>query len=136
MKTLELNKNSSHYKLANLAHWDDYYYEKDLCSYMKFVLGGFFVLIFYILLFFAISYCTIDLLLAIGFSITYGRIIFGDVAVIVSIILSVLGFSVALIWLVENLKMSNKPKIFKQGFVYNSYKSLSQKYCMKIEFKE
>ena len=146
MKTLNFNKNSIHFRLANMYDDFDCNDDHDLCSYTKYVLCGF--VLSMIILFFGtiVWYILVSTVLGIIFSLAYGVLLFnqagflGAVVIAFLLFLSLVTFGKYIYRKYRNSKNKNNKELGlppkPDGFLVNAYKGWKEKYCVRVTFGE
>lgn len=140
MKTLTVNRNSWHYKLAKLGG-RDVYYETDICSYTRRVMFGVVLAILATAAGIGAIYLLVDIVLGLGFSIWYGVWLMNAPGEIALMVVAILSFSAGVIFSIEKVSQAWRRHKRNQydrepGFVGQAYQSWKHKYCTKIEFRD
>lgn len=135
---LTFDSKSLHYKLALLGGLSEYDDDSNICEYTRHVMFGMVIVLLIGLLIAFMGTILANMLFAIGFSLTYGMLIFSEAA-IAGFIVSTIGAIWFGIWKLHDAadeyrrNTRHEPKK-PDGFVKHAYKSWKEKYCVKIEF--
>ncbi len=140
MKTLTLNKNSWHYRLASTYppcdHWA---IARDICGYTRQVIRGMITCMFLTPILAYIVLCLILPPIAIFVpDFVLPTLVNPFTAGAIFYVVFALGYTAYLI-ATAYVKLSSKgglQKAIHTGFIYNSYKSFKDKTCFKIDFKD
>ena len=146
MKTLNFNKNSIHFRLANMYDDFDCNDDHDLCSYTKYVLCGFVLSLMVLALGIGAWHLLVSTVLAVVFSIMYGTLIY-DVSALVggtfisfALFFTIHDFSSNYL---DERRCARKKKVRElglppkpDGFLVNAFKSWKEKYCVRVTFGE
>lgn len=152
MKSLSVNKNSWHYKLAKQGGYISAYDElSDICSYSRKVLMSALLHLFLVVLGIGVtaflSVVIVDTLFSIGFSLYYGAYIFtaaGEAGTAVSCMV-IMGYGVYLScnridnWFKRRRDIAYENRFNPKqpdGFLKTLYKSYKEKYCVRIQFED
>jgi len=142
MKTLVLNKNSWHYRIASqVSSYDCDGDDHNICAYTKDVMIGLFILSIVGILIGMIGFVAWHIIFGIIFSIMYGVWMFSAFAEATMVMLSIFGFGYSVKRGIERLnewKWSKTNPAYERpdNFITNAYRSLKGKYCVPIIFRE
>lgn len=146
MKTLTFNKNSIHFRLANMYDDFDCNDDHDICSYSRFVIAGFVVSVMALGGITFMWYLLVNAVLGIIFSLLYGVFLFNEAgfagaAVITFILLlSLVTFGNYSYRKYKNNKTKHNKELgllpTPDSFLVNAFKSWKEKYCVRVTFGE
>jgi hypothetical protein len=142
MKTLVLNKNSWHYRIASqMGSYDCYGDNHNICAYTKDVIIGLFLLFIIGILIGMLGFVVWHIIFGIIFSIMCGAWMFSAFAEATMVMLLILSFGYSINRGIERFnkwKWSKTNPAYKRpdNFITNAYKSLKGKYCVPITFQE
>ena len=146
MKTLNFNKKSIHYRLANITGEFDVDEEHDICSYSRHVMAGFAASMLVLALGIFAWYLLVSTVLGIIFSLIYGTMLFdlagavglGLITGCLVLLLMAFGKSRFMDYKRAKAKMNRELGIplKPDSFLANAYKGWKEKYCVRVTFEQ
>lgn len=141
MKSIVLDKNSSHYWLARKAGFQLNPYEEynnhDICTYTKYVLGGLLVVLILLAGFAVVSAAVIHMIMGFAFSIYFGTFLMTEIGVVGLLTSGVLALLFVVVYAknrYDNYKWNKTYKKSEPGFISIAYRSWKDKFCTRITF--
>lgn len=141
MIALKFNKNSWHYKLADMGGYDSSS-SRDICTYTRRILLGAMLFAFVSCIGLFLTYVIINMLFAVGFSLWYGMWIISDIG-FAGWLLTFIGaaafgivrtFEAIGRWRAKRREEKYNREPEPDGYVLSAYKGWKDKYCAKLEF--
>ena len=146
MKTLNFNKDSIHYRLANISGDFSQLDDHDLCSYTRYVMAGFLISMLILFLGVVAWHLLVSAVLGVIFSLVYGMLIFTHSGVVGSFIILFFTTFFGILYILQyrkdrkrakakmNRELGVPPK--PDSFLVNAYKGWKEKYCVRVTFGE
>lgn len=139
MKTLELKTGTWHYFLAEIGGHN--LSETDICYYTRSVILGALLVSVFVFIALLMWQVTVHTVLGAIFSVIYGTYMFtpaGEAGLIIFGIISAIVFVYLLSLVLVALKDRAKNKVIgkQDNFLYHSYRSWKDKYCMRVVIKD
>lgn len=139
MKTLELKTNTWHYFLAEIGGRN--LSETDICYYTRSVILGALLMSVFVFIALLMWHVTVHTVLGAIFGVIYGTYMFtpaGEAGLIIFGIISVfvLMYLLSLGMVALQDRMKNTVINKQDNFLYHSYRSWKDKYCMRVVIKD
>lgn len=138
MKSLTFVKTSWHFLLVSkFTSYNTKFDEDDLCTYVKYVLYGFFNFISLAGFIIFSASIVIHTLICLGISAFYGVWVMTPLEIMLLTMIICYAVGMSLHRAMRGIMNEYKPsiKLPKDSFIKNAYKSHKEKFCVKVDFK-
>lgn len=137
MKSLEINTNSWHYKLATLVGYRSWGQGSDICTYTRKVMLGILLILLITAAYTLATFILVDIVLGLIFSAIAGMWLMGQLGSVVllscAMVGTFIGMFVGMGYSIERYNEYNRTAR-PDGFIKEAYKSWKDKYCLKLTF--